>query len=124
MVQKKFIIGEFIASRMACHFTRKNNPKSENLIYEHFCVYRSRTGGGSSHAIGSTEARRLGAKDFLIALKDTVGITNYLTLVDHLKSLHLRVITIPQCREVFKSHLKEHPEMLKRFEDYLPVKFR
>jgi hypothetical protein len=85
---------------------------------------RSRTGGGPPNTIGSTEARRLGAKDFLIALKDTVGIAHYLTLVDHLKSLHLRVITIPQCRETFQFHLKEHPDLLKRFDDYLPEKFR
>jgi hypothetical protein len=38
MVQRKFIIGECIAPRMACHFVRKNNPKSEILIHEHIVL--------------------------------------------------------------------------------------
>ena len=72
------------------------------------------------NAIGSVETMRLGATDFLQVLKDTVGPRDYLTLVDHIKSLYARVITIPQCREVFQFHLSEHPHLMKRFDSFLP----
>jgi len=85
----------------------------------------SKTGGGSSSAVGEAESRRIGAKEFLVAMKDTIGIENYLILVNHLKGLHSRVMTIPQCREGFASVLEQnHPELMKRFDEYLPRKFR
>ena len=86
-------------------------------------VYRSRTGGGAPNTIGNTEARRIGATDFLVAVKDAVGVHGYLTLVTHLKSLHARVITIPECREAFKLGLKDHVELMQRFDDYMPKRF-
>lgn len=85
--------------------------------------YRSRTGGGGAHTIGNVEARRHGAKEFLVKVKDTVGAANYLKLVDHLKGLHGRVITIPQCREAFQSQLHDHPELMNCFDEFLPKKF-
>jgi len=85
----------------------------------------ARTGGGPSNSVGSLEGRRLVARDFLVTVKNTVGVEQYLILVNHLKGLHARVLTIPQCREAFALVLKEkHPELMKCFDDYLPQRFR
>jgi len=89
----------------------------------HWYSYRSRTGGGGAHTIGNAEARRHGAKEFLVKVKDTVGAAKYLKLVDHLKGLHGRVITVPQCREAFQSELHDHPELMSCFDEFLPKKF-
>jgi hypothetical protein len=87
-------------------------------------IQRVKTGGGDSDSIGSVEARRLIAKDFLVVLKDTIGAVKYLKLINHLKSLHSKVITIPQCREVFKVELKDHPALMERFDNFLPKEFK
>lgn len=84
----------------------------------------AKTGGTDTKTIGNIEARRLSAKHFLIVLKDTVGVEKYLKLVTHLKSLHARSITIPECRDVFRAELKEHPELLEQFDGFLPKEFR
>ena len=92
------------------------------LIFEH-SMSRSRN-GGVPNSVGSAEARRLGAKDFLLSTRDTIGPAQYLVLVNHLKALNARTLTIPQLKEGFESVLQEHPILLEKFMAFLPKKFR
>ena len=88
-----------------------------------FCINRSRN-GGEPNSIGAAEARRLGAKDFLLTARDTLGPAQYLILVNYLKALNARTLTIPQLKEGFGSVLQDHPNLLEKFKFYLPKKFR
>jgi len=84
----------------------------------------SRTGGGGPNEIGEVEARRLECKNFLFEVRDAVGENQYLILVNLLKSLNSKAITIPQMKEGFSSVLKDHSRLLTQFETYLPEVFR
>lgn len=86
--------------------------------------YRSKTGGGGPDEIGEVEARRLECKDFLVEVRETVGPNNYLTIVNLLKSLNAKVLSIPQMKDGFSAILQDYPELLNRFENYLPTRFR
>ena len=86
-------------------------------------VHRLENGGGEPNAIGNAEARRLEAKDFLASVKETIGPSEYLKLVDHLKGLHSQVITVPECRKAFQDQLKGYPDLMKSFDKFLPQRF-
>lgn len=80
--------------------------------------------GGVPGEIGELEARRLGCKSFLFEVREAVGPEKYLTLVNLLKSLHARVLTIPQLKEGFAAILENHPKLMSQFDAYLPTSFR
>ena len=83
---------------------------------------RSRN-GVIPNSFGSAEARRVGAKDFLLSTRDAIGPEQYLILVNYLKALNSRTLTIPQLKEGFESVLHDHPVLLEKFVAFLPKKF-
>jgi hypothetical protein len=86
-------------------------------------TFRSRNVGGPGE-VGELESRRLECKTFLFEVREAVGVKNYLTVVNLLKSLNAKVLTIPQMKEGFGSILQKHPDLLNKFETYLPTMYR
>jgi histone deacetylase complex regulatory component SIN3 len=57
--------------------------------------------------------------------KDALGPEKYLDLVNLLKALNSRVLTIPEVRDGFSKLLEsKHNSLFQRFETFLPKKFR
>jgi hypothetical protein len=84
-----------------------------------------RTGGGDSNDVGAIECRRLDAMELLNDAKDALGPEKYLDLVNLLKALNSRVLTIPEVRDGFSKLLEsKHNSLFQRFETFLPKKFR
>lgn len=97
-----------------------------SLIFHHFqntSFDRSKNGGVPGE-ISELEARRIECKSFLFEVREAVGADKYLTLVNLLKSLHAKVLTIPQLKDGFASILADNPKLMDRFESYLPTMFR
>lgn len=103
--------GEFIFLTLFCQ------------LYFAIC-HRSKTGGGGPDEIGAVEQRRMMAKDFLVHVRDTIGLENYLQIVSHLKSFKSRSLSIPHLKDSAADLLKDHPELLEQFLEFLPRKFR
>ena len=98
----------------------------KTFCLKNFCdlnTNRSKNVGGPGE-IGEVEARRLECKAFLFEVREAVGAEDYLTIVNLLKSLNAKVLTIPQMKEGFTSVLQRHPHLLEKFNSYLPVLFR
>lgn len=84
-----------------------------------------KTGGGDSNDIGAIESRRQDANDLLNDAKDALGSDKYLDLVNLLKALNSRVLSIPEVRDGFSKLLeRDHKSLFERFETFLPKKFR
>lgn len=84
----------------------------------------AKTGGGASDTIGATEQRRVSAKDFLTTVRDTIGLDNYVKLAKLLKSYHSRDTSIPSLKDKATALLEDNPDLLERFFEFLPKKFR
>ena len=57
-------------------------------------------------------------------MREAVGTEKYLTIVNLLKSLNAKVLSIPHLRDGFKDVLQDHPGLYEKFQTYLPVMFR
>ncbi len=107
---------------------------AQKLVYElkvnTLCIHityfnRIRTGGGDSNDVGAIERRRQDASDLLNDAKDALGPEKYLDLVNLLKALNSRVLTIPEVRDGFAQLLEsDRNNLLERFENFLPKQFR
>jgi histone deacetylase complex regulatory component SIN3 len=95
-----------------------------SYIYKNY-LNRIKTGGGDSNDIGAIESRRQDANDLLNDAKDALGSEKYLDLVNLLKALNSRVLSIPEVRDGFSKLLEsDHNSLFERFETFLPKKFR
>lgn len=73
---------------------------------------------------GAAEQRRVLAKEFLVQTRDIVGPERYLLLANNLKLYHEKQLDISQLRENILNVLKDRPELVERFNEFLPKKLR
>lgn len=85
---------------------------------------RSTDDGKNWNKLGATEQRRSLAKDFLIRVRDDIGNDRYLELAMCLKSYHTNGCTVPELKDKVMELLKGYEDLLERFMNFLPKKFR
>lgn len=73
---------------------------------------------------GAAEQRRVLAKEFLVQTRDIVGPERYLLLANNLKLYHEKQLDISQLRENILKVLKDRPELVERFNEFLPKKLQ
>jgi len=73
---------------------------------------------------GATEQRRVLAKEFLVHARDCIGPEKYLLIANKLKLYHAKEMSIAMLKENIAQVLKGKPELVERFNDFLPKKLR
>ena len=65
------------------------------------------------------------AKSFLIHVRDTIGLENYLQIVNHLKTFRSKSgSSVSNLKESACDLLEGHPDLLEQFLQFLPKKYR
>lgn len=72
--------------------------------------------------MGATEDRRIAAKQLLYEVKDVLGKDAMIEVAAAVKSYQYR--SIPDLKESLVDLLKGQPDLLERFIDFLPLRFR
>jgi histone deacetylase complex regulatory component SIN3 len=81
-------------------------------------IYHCRTNSGVA------EQRRIIAKEFLMQTRDCLGAETYLVLANNLKMFHKKEISITQLKDNIIKILVGWPDLIKRFNDFLPNSLR
>ena len=83
-------------------------------------IYRAKT--AMSEVIGAVGERRITAKELLLQIQLELGTERMIQITDAIKALHQS--SVPELKERAVELLHEKPELLDRFLDFLPKRFR
>ena len=86
------------------------------------CCVLDRTKTGTSDVTGATEERRVDAKQLLLDIEDQLGKEKLAEVVNAIKRLHQKPIS--DLKSELVEVLKGHAELLQRFLEFLPRRFR
>jgi len=77
---------------------------------------------GMTDVVGAVEGRRVAAKELLLQIQEVMGTETMALIAEAVKNLHKR--SIPDLKERAVGILRDQPDLLERFMDFLPKRFR